>query len=370
MWKQFCLCLCLLTAFTITNPVIAETKQAPRKTRSLQAGARPSQKKQQPKRRHRSKKPRLQASKTPRPTIPSNSQIQVLSTTIHTQTKHEPATTPHQSVSHDHLPTIRLQPKLRQTSKPSRTAATSKPAAKTAKQEYLEHIFVSNNPLNKKNSTVITDFADKSLLANKGSLALLKSNSVLRSDQQEYLIVESVEVLKHPLTQKILGEEQIIIGRGRKVVTDNNKYLLAITQMHAPISIGAQVIPHDEFISNAHASDKQQHNFGYILADIGGLWNAGNNDAVLISLGAEDGLSAGKCLNIYRPQLESELHSIDSEFQDKQSIRKSLLNALKRPLNKQGELIVYKTFAKTSLALITKATGPISRYYMVALTAN
>lgn len=163
--------------------------------------------------------------------------------------------------------------------------------------------------------------------------------------------------LTDPTTREVLGYEAYYLGAaeltrrgdttaGGEVVPDT----FTITHSKEEIRPGDRLtpVPPREFINYVPHSPQDPIS-GQILKVYGEALNAGQYQVVAISKGARDGLEIGHVLALWRDG-ERVLDKTDSRR-----------NWIKLPNERHGTLLVFRTFDRTSYALILSVQHPVTR---------
>ena len=153
-----------------------------------------------------------------------------------------------------------------------------------------------------------------------------------------------------PLTNELLGIEAIHLGSGKKI-RNGDPATMMIDESVQEIMAGDRALPFEDqlfppvFMLRAPASDIEAH----IISVYGGVTQIGTYHVVVLNKGERDGLDVGHVMTVMQSG-----RTIDDDFaltDDEQSIT--------LPSEQAGELMVFRTFEKTSLALIMRATRSI-----------
>lgn len=211
----------------------------------------------------------------------------------------------------------------------------------------------------------VHSFFDRHLLGATGTKIFV--DGLHTPEHNQYMFISQDKTFLHPLTGENLGTTYTVLGTGRLLTARQNSLAtMEITNAKQPIEPGAILIAKTELNLPEVIEGKiyQGNSAGFILANVEGVWDVGKYNSVIISMGAREGLQVGDVLSIYRADKEDILSNIKGYLDaDQQSAQ--LILPEDAPLTLQGELMVYKTFEKLSLAVVVKAEIPITIHDIV-----
>ncbi len=153
-----------------------------------------------------------------------------------------------------------------------------------------------------------------------------------------------------PETKEFLGIEAIHLGSG-KMTRGGDPATLMINKSVQEVLKGDRALPFDEEafppVFMIHAPEHQVN--AYIISVYNGVTQIGTYDVVILNKGLRDNLEVGHVLTV--------MQSGRVVKDDVAGDGKGELVTL--PSERAGELMIFRTFEKTSLALIMRATRPI-----------
>ena len=158
-----------------------------------------------------------------------------------------------------------------------------------------------------------------------------------------FQIVRPGMVYKHPETNEVLGYEAINLGESN-LVKVGKPSTLRINRAFMEILDGDYLLPEIDKRKTVNFLPKAPKNKvkGYIISVINGVTDIGQNNVVVLSLGAREGMQQGDVLDI---------------FQGGVVVRDRKANEpVKLPDEKAGLLMVFRVFDKVSYALVLEAT--------------
>lgn len=157
---------------------------------------------------------------------------------------------------------------------------------------------------------------------------------------------------KDPVTGEALGLEARLIGSAQKLESSSNSSDLTefeVKTVKEEIRQGDRLLPLRERILDAAYQPRAPEfevSDGYMIAVEGGVNQIGSLNTVILNKGARDGLEVGHMLHIYqtgarvRDELEGDM--------------------VRLPDVRAGLLMVFEVFDKSSLAVVLKASRPLS----------
>jgi len=228
-------------------------------------------------------------------------------------------------------------------------------------KQHLDNMFIADagEDSQAKKLPFVANFVDRHILGSVGTKVLVKN--LPSAEYPDLMFVTKNRAFIHPITGEMLGIEYAILGTGT-LLELNKLSVVEITSAKAPIEKGAKLVPRFDLTLPETIAGKELHGnqVGYILANINGLWDMVQLSAVVISLGARDGMALGDILGVYHPDIENMLFNVGNKNNDAKKQRRALLSAQDKPLNRQGDIMIYKTFEKLSLAVVVNATNSIT----------
>jgi len=153
--------------------------------------------------------------------------------------------------------------------------------------------------------------------------------------------------VSHPVTNEILGERVLPLGELQLSEVDPKVSKAIITKSYQEISAGAFLLPRQERRVNVPLRAADRDLVGYIVESQTGNQALAVGDAVYLDLGTAHGLKAGNLLYIVRDV--------------KPDQRYTLAKIEQLPVEVVGALVVVRTGANTSTALIVKCVDTVYR---------
>ncbi len=172
-----------------------------------------------------------------------------------------------------------------------------------------------------------------------------------------------------PQTGEYLGTEAIHLGSGLKILTGDPS-VLRVKKSVEELRIGDRVWPtNDEQIRPLYFP-RSPKNFdgGQIVSVYGGVEQIGQFDIVVINRGERENMEVGYVLDIYQrgksivDTIATDRRRNDDNVSVWDKVKESVTNekqTVKLPDEKAGQLMIFRTFDKVSLALVLKATRVI-----------
>ena len=150
-----------------------------------------------------------------------------------------------------------------------------------------------------------------------------------------------------PETNEVLGIEAIHLGSGKKI-RGGDPATMMINDSVQEIMAGDRALPFDDQIFPPAFMLKTPEDdiSAYIISVYGGVTQIGNYHVVVLNKGERNGLEVGHVLTVMQSgrMVEDEFAGVDTD------------QNVTLPEEQAGELLVFRTFEKTSLGLIMRAT--------------
>lgn len=192
----------------------------------------------------------------------------------------------------------------------------------------------------------VASFEEKRQIAHEGQIAFTKGLSI-KDDYSEYTLLKPGVELKHPTTGETLGMQAFVNG---SVVVQKfgDPQTVLIKKAFSAIELRARLIPlvGIDLPSILDIKYPPTELKGYILSMGQDYAVGGEYTPVVVSLGVKDGLKQGHVLDI----LEKQVEVTDPNTRAK----------IKIPVEKIGEVIIYKVGEKISLGIITYSNRSIA----------
>lgn len=162
-----------------------------------------------------------------------------------------------------------------------------------------------------------------------------------------YSLFRKGEPYIDPETNEVLGIEAIHLGSG-KMIRGGDPATMVINESVQEILRGDRALPFDDqqfppvFMLRA-----PNHTVtAYLISVYKGVTQIGTYDIVILNKGIRDKMEVGHVLTIMQSG-----RMIEDEFSDDEMVR--------LPSEIAGELMIFRTFEKTSLAIVMRANRPI-----------
>jgi len=168
-------------------------------------------------------------------------------------------------------------------------------------------------------------------------------------NHHDYMVARPGQEFKDPVTEEVLGYEAIDIGDAT-VQSPGDPATLLMLRSTKEAREGDRLIKKRRILSTDFKPKPAEHTVNsVILAVQGNAGRIGTNDVVTILGGAEDGMVAGDLLAIYRP---------GQTVKDKLATNPK--EEVKLPNLRMGELMVFQTFSRLSLAIVLDVNDPVA----------
>ena len=152
-----------------------------------------------------------------------------------------------------------------------------------------------------------------------------------------------------PETNELLGIEAIHLGSGKKI-RDGDPATLIINDSVQEVLGGDKALPYDENVfPPVFMLRPPNHTVtAYIISVYNGVTQIGTYDVVILNKGTRDQMEVGHVMTIMQSgRVVEDQYSSDTD------------ELVRLPSEIAGELMIFRTFEKTSLALVMRATRPI-----------
>jgi hypothetical protein len=205
-----------------------------------------------------------------------------------------------------------------------------------------------------------------------GNIRFTSDHTVLsqakNTSNDQYKVVRKQSTI-YALNGEPLGVQLTHIADTQAVATQQTQEvkMLKITHSYQEAKRGDRLLTHSGFVAEDLLLTAANEQRGYVVGDLHDHNLLGKYDVVILDVGAAD-IAAGTVMGIYRAGPDI----IDGDIpryvdEPGVSVGANLLaTKIAQPAIKVGELIVFKTFAKASYGLITRANEGIQRGFIVA----
>ncbi|MBV1908864.1 MAG: LysM peptidoglycan-binding domain-containing protein [Kangiellaceae bacterium] len=172
-----------------------------------------------------------------------------------------------------------------------------------------------------------------------------------------------------PISGEYLGTEAVHLGEGLKLKS-GDPAILKVKKSIEELRLGDRVWPTNDdqirpvYFPHAPAG----FDGGQIISVYGGVEQIGQFDIVVINRGERENMEVGHVLDIYQrgqtivDKIATERRLDDEDVSTWDKIKESVTNEKQKvtlPDERAGQLMVFRTFDKVSLALVLKATRVI-----------
>jgi hypothetical protein len=182
------------------------------------------------------------------------------------------------------------------------------------------------------------------LMASAGNVIYVRRNT---SDElgQRFSIVKVGDELIDPDTNKVIGYQAIIVGRGT-LRRGGDPATMAITESTMEANQGDLLIPFDNSLPlNFFPKAPSTNIDGRIISVVGGVSQIGQYMVVVMNRGTGDGLTVGDVLTVFQDGPEVVDHVAGG--------------TVKLPDEAAGTIMVFRTFDDISYGLVMEATTAI-----------
>jgi len=172
-----------------------------------------------------------------------------------------------------------------------------------------------------------------------------------------------------PMSGEYLGTEAIHLGEGQKIQS-GDPTVIRVKKSVEELREGDRAWPTNEEQIRPVYFPRAPLNFdgGQIISVYGGVEQIGQFDIVVINRGEREQMEVGYVLDIYKrgqvivDKIATERRKHDDNVSVWSKVKESVTNekqTVKLPDEKAGQLMIFRTFDKVSLALVLKATRVI-----------
>jgi len=172
---------------------------------------------------------------------------------------------------------------------------------------------------------------------------------VTDTQRTAYSIFRKGEPYIDPETQELLGIEAIHLGGGKKVRAGDPATMI-INESVQEILAGDRALPfEDQLFPPVFMLHAPKHDVNaYIISVYNGVTQIGTYDVVILNKGQRNNMEVGHVLTVMQSgRMVSDAYSATKD------------EAVTLPSEIAGELMIFRVFEKTSLALIMRANRPI-----------
>ncbi|MFI4963088.1 MAG: LysM peptidoglycan-binding domain-containing protein [Legionellales bacterium] len=254
--------------------------------------------------------------------------------------------------------TIKLSPKPRLSSLPEAIPAIP---LEIIKPFLNESLVLDENILGF--APYIVAYMGEHMLGGQGNEVYVKglhpSKELPKGGTIGYSIFRQGAPYKHPMTKELLGYKATLVGYG-ELIAGGEPATMVLTNIIEGVKKEDLVLINNSpeldlyYVPSAPTTKV----LGFIIDMLGGIPSGGSQGAVgqviVLSLGAQNGLKSGDVLGLYgKPRVIKD--------------PKNSYIPIQLPPERLGEAMVFRTFTKTSFALIIRSIRPI---YFLDTVAN
>ncbi len=256
-------------------------------------------------------------------------------------------------------PTVRVSPKA--------DPVPTIPLERIAPFLVSSHIFDANSNMNMLPYIVGNNSNDIGMLEKTDFFV---RGSLLEGKQ--YAIYRPGELLKDKVTGEALGREATLTGIALAGAKQKGGLTAAVLlENKQDVQQGDRLIlmPEQENLDAYFALQPGQVSSpGYIIEIPSKSSLVGKYDVVILTKGSRDGVTSGNVFSIYRPGAEvTERSADDIAYKLFSPVGKKVFNGEGTRLPEQlvGQLMVFKVYDKTSMAMILKSNDPVREGYLI-----
>jgi hypothetical protein len=166
-------------------------------------------------------------------------------------------------------------------------------------------------------------------------------------DEEAFGIYRRGNVYQDPITKEILGIEAVDIGTANMLALEKDVATLTLNRSTQEIRRADRLLPMEvrQLYVRFEPKAPVENTNGYIIAVEGGVTQIGSMDVVTLNLGERNTMLPGDVMAIYA----AGVYVTDPITNER----------VKAPDVRAGLLMVFRTFAKVSYALVLKAEQPL-----------
>lgn len=245
---------------------------------------------------------------------------------------------------------VKLQPRIRTTPLDASPTVTVDMQQLSA---FLKPSFILDSKTSFDKAPYVIAQEGNSIGSGKGSILYVKDMNEPVASDPVYSLFKEGKLYIHPVNKEVLGFEARAIGSAElKSVGELSSF--AVLKADEPIEVGARLFPDFRVRFKNQLTLKSPgtlKNEGYILSVRDGMNQIGKNDIVIISLGKREGMQEGHVLQIYQA---------GAPIVDSVHPKRKRTASVHLPDRRVGQLMVYQTYEKLSVALVLEATEVVS----------
>ena len=237
---------------------------------------------------------------------------------------------------------LRLSPQIRVS--PSDQAIPTIPA--NVVRPFLTHPkIVGKNELDA--APYLVDFADEHIVGGAGDRIYVRA--IQQDDHRSFMLFRPGQAYKDADSGEILGYEALYVADAQ-LERAGDPATLQISQSQREAIIGDRLVPveQDKIMMHYTPHAPTQLIRGHIIHLVDGVTQIGQYQVVIIDRGTADGLETGHVLDI-----------LQSGRTQRDIVSRRVGELVSLPEEKEGLLMVFRTFDRISFALIMKATRAI-----------
>jgi hypothetical protein len=224
----------------------------------------------------------------------------------------------------------------------------------------------------------VVHFVDEHIVGGTGDYVYVRS--IEDEVFSEFEIVRPGDAYRDAATGELLGYAAKFVAQGR-LARPGDPAKLLLTQSRSEVAVGDRALPSAEerTLTNFFPKPAPANLRGNIISVLDGVSQIGQFNVVVLDRGSADGVARGDVMRIYRsprqirdPIAGSRWHFIaPGPFHEDQAppLVARPLARVTLPSEESGVLMVFRTFARVSFALVMRAHRPIHLYDTVRSVA-
>jgi hypothetical protein len=239
-------------------------------------------------------------------------------------------------------PTVKLHPHIR--SEPLKEKTFSLKSLKP----WLEDSLIFSSKSQYMDAPVVVAEDRKYTLAGTNNILYVKGLCPI--EDIRYKVYRGKKCYRHPKTKEYLGFEAEAVGVAQLELVGKISQFKVI-KFNQDIELEDRLYPSSlsQLPSLLITKPGKATEEGYILSIRDDSTQAGAHQIVVLSLGEREGIEAGNLLDIYQNRVDSP-----------NTMNEEKAGPVRFPPNKVGQVLVFRTFEKLSLAFILKASDEIN----------
>ena len=216
---------------------------------------------------------------------------------------------------------------------------------------HLKNLLLFNSKKEYDSMAEIISYEPNEISASFGQNIFVEKN--LSDEHSTFSVLRREQVYEDPKTCTVIGQGAIIVGEARVVNREKDVVQLEVVKSTTKLLKGDKLIPRVaiNLPATIEASYPLQEVKGQVIGIQNGLWGSASYDSVVMDVGEDKKIRVGHVLNI---MLKNDGNGL------KKRKPKSKECELDVPLQKYGEVMIFKVFDKLSLGIIIKSQRLVS----------